>query len=159
MSGGKYNMDAIRKEIQDKIDLDKIANPDEHASTIGRMSAELERMPVKVMIDQVQYLDKQLLPAVKKRGGEKSEDYIFFQGLINSLLWGIMVKERFDRIERMYGHQALHLHIVKQEAALLKKELDKYTTMEDLWLSGSVEHILKGIQRRAEDLLNRQTKK
>lgn len=155
---GKYNLDAIRKEIQDKIDLDKIANPDEHASTIGRMSRELERMPVKVMIDQVNYIDKQLLPAVKKKGGAESEDYKFFSGLINSLLWAIMVKDRFDRLERMYGHQALHLHIVKQEAQLLKGELDKYTTMEDLWHSGSIEQVLKGIQQRAEDLLNKKSR-
>jgi hypothetical protein len=153
---GRYNLDKIKADLQAKAALEGLAEGD--SSAMGKMRRELERAPIKVMIDQVNYIDKNLLPAIKKKGGETSADYVFFKSLCDSLLWAVLIKDRFDLAQRLYGSKVLELEVTRGIADTYKRELEKYTTTEDVWLTEALSFVIDGLKARAEALLNKKTK-
>lgn len=61
-------MENLRREMLDKHRLWALANPEEHAAETKRLAKGLEDIPEKRMLDQLQYITAELLPAVRKRG-------------------------------------------------------------------------------------------
>jgi hypothetical protein len=109
----------------------------------------MDKMPGGKIRSQIQYLEKNILPTVSaKRGGEKAPDYIFFQGLINSLKWAVIL---YDRLERQLKEDALlrlERTLLLDRLQLCEKELAKYMLLEDLYLSEMLDNIDRGVRER-----------
>lgn len=137
-----------------KAQLDALVNGD--ASLRKRFG--LEDIPIHKMIEQVQYLEKQLLPAVKRKSTAESSDYIFFAGLVKSLLWAVMLSDRFDMLDRRVGHLSLENSLLRDRLMLMEREVGKYHAMEDIYLSDAFDHYKRGVAQRAKDLLDEKEK-
>ena len=110
------------------------------------------------MIDQVNYLDKELLPAIKKKSGDKSADYEFFEAVVKSLLHAIVVVDRWETLQRRWVHQLIELKLCKEHLAIMERELQKYHAMEDLYLTEGFRVYADRVKEHAEDLLKAKTK-
>jgi hypothetical protein len=118
-----------------------------------KVTPSMADIPVKRMIDQVNYLDKEMLPAIKKKKGEGSADYEFFEAVIKSLLHAIVVVDRWELLNRRWVHQLIELKLCKEHLVLLETELQKYNAMEDIYLTDGMNLYADRIKQHAEDLL------
>jgi len=105
-------------------------------------------IPVKKIIDAVDYIEKNLLPAVKKKGGEASADYEFFSSLIKYLLYAIVVTDRYDYL--------VEGQIQREHMELMERELRKYNALEDLYLTDALDLYAQRIKDAAQDRLDKE---
>jgi len=113
-------------------------------------------IPVKKIIDAVDYIEKNLLPAVKKKGGEASADYEFFSSLIKYLLYAIVVTDRYDYLEGKYVRKLIEGQIQREHMELMERELRKYNALEDLYLTDALDLYAQRIKDAAQDRLDKE---
>jgi hypothetical protein len=143
-------LEQIKADLLYKDSLDAIAKGDrDKLATDG-----LKGVPVRKMIDAVQYIDKNLLPAVKKKGGEKSADYEFFTGVRDMLIWAVIICDRYDAVEGRLVRKKIEAALYKEWMELYEREITKYCTLEDLLLTDSLNIYAQGIKNRVDDLKN-----
>lgn len=115
----------------------------------------LHEIPARRFMDQAQYLENVILPQIEKRGGYDTEQFKYFHEIIQSLLFAIMVKDRENNIlNKCQQLQQINM-ILSARNVFLEKELLKYSTVEDLFLTESLSYIEKGVVNRAADLLTK----
>lgn len=135
------------RDIEKKIDAEKTKN----LADGGKF--RLEDIPVRKFYDQSQYIDNVLLPAIERRDGKESTNYKFFTDVYRSLLYAVMIMDR-DRTLVLKMQQINQINQFLQERTdLAERELSKYTTMEDLYATGAMDHIAAGVVQRVNDLL------
>jgi hypothetical protein len=142
-------MEQIKADLLYKASLDAVAKGERDA----KMSAGMKDVPVNKMMSAIQYLEKNLLPAVKKRGGGESADYKFFSELIDYMIWAIVIADRYDSLEGRWVRQKIDIALLREWLEFYEKQLSKYTSMEDLLLTSGLDEIAKGVKQRATDLL------
>ena len=146
--GGKCDINGCYHEGADqKINVEKTKN----LASGGKF--RLEQIPVRKFYDQAQYIEKSILPKVAETRGKDSADYQFFNDVYRSLLYAVMIVDR-DRTLVLKMQQINQINQFLQERAdLAERELLKYTTMEDLYATGAMDHIAAGVVQRVNDLL------
>lgn len=115
----------------------------------------VDKLPAQQFVNAIQYLEKQVLPGVKKKSGESSPDYKFFSEIVDLLQWGVIVYERCKRIQQMYGTLSLENTLLRERVEIYERELNKYAALEDIFLVDSLEHIERGIMHRLESKMGR----
>jgi hypothetical protein len=148
------NFEQIKADLLHKATIDGLVK-----DGVGeKVTPSMDDIPVKRMIDQVNYIDKELLPAIKKKSGAASADYEFFSGVIKSLLHAIVTVDRWESLERRYVNQLIQLNLCKEHLVILEVELRKYQAMEDLYLRPGFNIYHDRVVKRAEALLKGETK-
>jgi hypothetical protein len=110
----------------------------------------MNKMPANKMIGAINYIDSNLLPAVKRKSGDNSPDYLFFAGLIEILQYSIVLYDRMRLLENMHANLRLDAQLLRERVLLYEQELMKYSTAEDLVLADFLSHYEKGVRARAE---------
>ena len=113
----------------------------------------LEEIPLRKFYDQAQYIEKTLLPAIERKSGAASVDYQFFKEVYNSLLYAVMIADRERSLVMRLQHEKQLCQFYQARADLAERELLKYTTLEEIWITGAQDRIAAGIRQRVEDLL------
>ena len=113
----------------------------------------LEDIPLRKFYEQAQYIEKTLLPAIEKKSGNKSADYQFFSEVYKSLLYAVMIVDRDRNIIMKWQHASQLNSFLQQRVDLAERELLKYTTLEDLYITNALDHIAAGVSQRVDDLL------
>lgn len=109
----------------------------------------MDKMPGGRIKNQMQYLEKNILPAVSaKKGGDKSPDYVFFEGVINSLKWALILYDRLERQLREDSLLRLERTLLLDRLELYEKELSKYMLLEDLYLTEMLDNIDRGVREK-----------
>lgn len=141
-------LEQLKADLLYKASLDKVASGERDE----KMTAGMRDVPVAKMIHAVNYIDKNLLPAIKKKSGEKSADYEFFKEVIDYLLWAIVIVDRYDHLEGVWIRQKIEKKLLQELNEYYEKELMKYVTMEDLLLGGALDAYAKGVKDRVGNL-------
>lgn len=106
----------------------------------GKVKEMMERMPGGKIRSQIQYIEKVLLPAVAhKRGGDSSPDYKFFQEVVKSLTWCLVLYDRLEREMRENTLIKLEKTILAERLILHEQALLQYTSLENIYLSQMLE--------------------
>jgi hypothetical protein len=113
----------------------------------------MDEIPVRKVLEQAQYIEKSLLPAVERKNGKASADYQFFEGVYKSLLYAIILSDRQQSLVMKVQQTAQFSEIHRLRAENAERELTKYATMEDLIFSGCLDHIAKGVVNHVQDLI------
>ena len=113
----------------------------------------LEEIPIRKFYDQAQYIEKTLLPAIERKSGNTSADYKFFESVYKSLLYAVMIVDRDRSLVMKVQHANQINAFLQARADLAERELMKYTTMEELFVTDAMDHIAKGVVQRVNDLL------
>ena len=121
----------------------------------ARTGKFLETIPVNKFYEQALWIEQDLLPRIESKSGADSADYKYFLELFKSMTYCIVVLDRFDYLTRKLGQQNQVLSILEERNRLLENELQKYTTLEDLYFRDALEQYSEGIKTRAADLLNK----
>jgi hypothetical protein len=143
-----WNLEKMRLLAADRL-------KDISAGDREKMVRGMKDVPAAKMIDAVNFIDKNLLPAVKKKSGDKSADYEFFTNVIDYLLWAIVVVDRYDTLEARWVRQRMQIALLQEQNDLLEKELLKYTTLEDLYFTSSLDAYAQRIKEAAADRLTK----
>jgi hypothetical protein len=133
----KSSLDAMAREGRDKKAADGVRD-----------------VPVRKMLDAIQYIDKNLLPAVRKKSGDKSADIEFFEGVRDMLIWAILITDRYDALEGRLVRKKIEAALYKEWLELYEKELTKYCTLEDIFLTGALDIYAQGIKNRVDEIKN-----
>lgn len=150
------DLEKMKAEFLHKAQLSDLVEDAEARKEKARRAGGLSDIPVHQMIDQATYIRDELLPAVeRKKGGKESPDYVFFSGVYRSLLYAVVMSDRLDYYLRELGMAKLTGQIVKEQLLYHQRELEKYITLEDLYLSDALDRYAQGVKNRAEDLLRR----
>src|ERR1700749_652463 len=111
------------------------------------MMTLLDKMPGGKIRNQILYIEKNLLPEVeRKRGGKSGPDYKFFESMIMSLKWALILYDRLDMLYRADSLLRLEKQLLSDRLQLYERELLKYTTLEDLYMRESLEGYDKGVR-------------
>jgi hypothetical protein len=145
-------LDHIRREMLERHRLWALANPEEHAAESKKLAAGLSDIPVKQMLDQLQRIENEFLPAVRKKA--KPVEVEFFEELARSLAFAIILSDRYEYLYGRFLNSRIDVALLKDRLVLSERELTRYTTMEDLMLSDSLDSYAKAIAARVKnDLL------
>jgi hypothetical protein len=142
------NIDQVRRELIDKHKLWTSANPQEAEQHKEKMAKGLRDIPINQMYDQLQYIEKEMLPAVKRKNREA--DIQFFERLCRSLAYAIIIYERYEYLHLKYINGRVELALLRDHSILIEKELQNYTTMEDLFLSDGMNKYAEAIAERVK---------
>jgi hypothetical protein len=138
-------LENIRASVQLKSDLDAAG------TKLFEASMEvLKKMPGHRIAACVQYLEKNLIPAVERKSGKASPDLQVFRECADLLKWACLVYDRLDVAVRENGLIRLEKQILTERLLLAEGELAKYQVMEDLELTSARDHIEKGVRARIE---------
>jgi hypothetical protein len=113
-------------------------------------------IPVGKMLNQAQFIQENLLPRLKKKGGDTTPDYLFFVDVYKSLLWSILVVDRLDIVKGELSKYKTYNVLFREHIQLLEAELQKYTTMEDIYLTDALDRYAQGVKSRVEALLRKE---
>jgi hypothetical protein len=141
-------LEQLKADLLYKSSLDDIAKGERDAKAVDGW----RDVPVRKMMDAIQYIDKNLLPAVKKKGGDKSADVEFFTGVRDMLIWAILITDRYDAQEGKLVRKKIEAALYKEWMELYEKELTKYCTLEDLLLTDALNIYAQGVKNRVDAL-------
>jgi hypothetical protein len=143
------------KKVVDLGAKNAILNAAEKPGTPGNF---YDRIPVKKMHEQALHIFHSLLPEIERKRGKTSEDYKFFRDVYRSLLWAMVLENRSEWFQKTLSSKTMLLDIYKKRAESAENELLKYTTLEDLYLSESLDHIAAGVKNRIDMLIQNEKK-
>jgi hypothetical protein len=147
------NIDELRRELLDKHKLWAIANPEEAKKQSEKLSGGTRDIPVAQMYEQLQYIEKELLPAVRRKNREA--DISFFEGVCRSMAYAIILCDRYEYLYLKYLNSRVEVALLKDQLVMSEKELQRYTTMEDLFLSDFMNKYAEAIAERVKrDILH-----
>jgi hypothetical protein len=141
-----WNLEKFRLLAKDS--LDDLTN-----GKRDKMVKAMRDVPVAKMIDAVNFIDKNLLPAVKRKSGDKSADYEFFTNVIDYLLWAIVIVDRYETLEGRWIHQKIEIQLLREELEYMERELSRYVAAEDLMMSGAMDIYAERAKNAAADRL------
>jgi hypothetical protein len=146
-----------RKIAQLKADLLARATLNELTQEEKELNAKLakgvEDIPVKRMMDQILYIRNELLPGIERKRGKSSPDYEFFAGVADSLIYAIIMADRFGGIEAQNTRLRIYSQLQRDHVELLERELQKFTTLEDLFYSSALDRYADMVKSRVDNLL------
>lgn len=135
--------------------MDELINPERNKKADERLAQGIKDIPVRKFMEQYQYLEKDLLPRLEKKGGKTSADYKFFEGVAKSLMWSIIVCDRYDFLYGKFLNSKLDNVVLRDRVLLVERELEKYQALEDLFFTEGLDRIADGVKNRTADLLKR----
>jgi hypothetical protein len=121
----------------------------------GRIARGMNDVPVARIYEQFQFIENSVLPAIEAKHGKQSEQYKTYKAVLNTLLWCITVIDRDERNRRDLVHFRTLLQFYIERCEHLETELQKYTSLEDLLLSQTLETYSTAIKKRCADLLTK----
>lgn len=148
-------LEEIKRSLLEKHQLDVLTNPEKTRDKDQRLVKAMRDIPVSKFIEQVLYFRNEMLPAIEKKKGKTSPDYIYFEGVERSLLWAITCVDRYEYLAAKFTGQKITLQIQEENLALLERELAKFQALEDIFLTDALDRYAAGVKSRAEGLLNR----
>jgi choline kinase len=137
--------------------LEKIEGSDQ-VDAQRRALARIQGLPVRRILDLVQYLQSQVVAALDKNPGRKAERDMFVE-ICDLLLWSVAADERAQYAERKIGLAQVERQLLLDRLELAERELSRYQTCEELLTTDFLNHYVEGAARRINELKNSDKKK
>jgi hypothetical protein len=148
------DLDSIKIRIlQSDADLKATLSDIRNSEKYAHIKQALDALPANRLINAVQYIEKNLMPAIKRKSGEASADYEFFKDLCGLLVSSVVLQDRMIMLQKLHANQRIDVELLRERVLLYEAELQKYTTLEDVYMIDGLEHIEKGVRARVEAIL------
>lgn len=121
---------------------------------LDRLKKGIDQIPIHRIFQSYEHLTKVLLPKVELLRGVQSEDYKLFSELATNLQWALVVANRFEYLEAALQRQKVVNQTLISQLLVSESELKKYTTLEDLALTSSLDSYKAAIVSRLTDNTN-----
>lgn len=146
----KY-LDKIKQELAERRAMDMLLDPEGTKQKERKIVQGLRDVPVSMIVEQLQYLENELLPRVEKGKGTAA-DKIFFKKLVESLFWSLIVIDRYEALLSRIDNLQLDVQLYKERMQLIERELQKYQTLEELLFTDGVNKYVENILARVQEL-------
>ena len=146
-------LEEIKRSLLEKHQLDVITNPEKSRDRDQRMIKAMRDIPVSKFIEQVLYLRNEMLPAIEKKKGKTSPEFVFFESVERSLLWAITCVDRYEFLAMKYTSQKVTNQIQEENLALFERELSKFQALEDIFLTDALDRYAEGVKAKAGAML------
>lgn len=146
-------LDKIKSDLLERHRMQALMEPEKFKRENERLSKGIRDIPVNKFIAHIQYIEKELMPAVEKRRGKESAHYQFFEELCRSLVWCVILCDRYDFLEGRNINYRIENLILKDNIRLFEAELQKFCAVEDSFFTDFLNRYADTIKSRAEGLL------
>lgn len=150
----KGNIEKIRADLWLKSAL-REARDNADKDSKNRIRSRIENLPISQIMDQAQHIENVLLPRIEKKDGPNNEYYLFFAAVFKSLLYAVTIVDRLEYADYRYIQCKIQLEFYREQTERLERELMKYSTLEDLYLSDGLAVMAEGIKKRAIEKLKK----
>lgn len=123
-----------------------------------RALARLEGLPVRRMLDIIQYLESQVI-AVLKTNAKRKAEMEMFEEIVDLLLWSIASDDRARFAEKKLGLAKVERQLLIDRLALAESELAKYHACEEMLTTDLLQAYVEGAARRINELKDSNKKK
>jgi ABC-type uncharacterized transport system fused permease/ATPase subunit len=113
----------------------------------------IEAIPITRVNNSYLYLVDVLLPAIEKTKG-LSDNYKKLSEVATNLQWALVVFDRLEYLQAALHREKALCKFLNEKAGELEKELQKYTTLEDLAMSQSLDTYRAAIVARLTNSTN-----
>ena len=120
-----------------------------------RISGALENVPAEKMYAQCLWLENDLLPRIEKIRGNTDADYKFFREVYKSLLWAIVVLDRYESLAVKYSRMETLALFFRDQEERSNRELKKFELLEELILTDGLDRHIEAVTKKVESLLNK----
>lgn len=122
---------------------------------VFNLQKAIEQLPVNKMHSQLHYLQNVLLPQIEKKLGTAHETYIFYQNIIKTISWAIVLHQQMETLKRRISWAEYKHSILLKENEELLDQLGKYTTIEEVYTLLATHHINEAAaQSAANNIIN-----
>jgi len=118
-----------------------------------KVAKGIEAVAINKIYQQALHLEKHYLPSIERSRGIDSAEYKFFKDVFTSLMWAICLADRNEFIEVRHHRVSLQLEFYMQHCEKLERQFNKYATLEDLFLSSTLDEQAAIIAQRVRDQL------
>ena len=140
----------IKNDIEKTAIVDNLIH--EHSKQLVNGLVEV---PVKKIMEQILYLQNQMLPQALSKYGADNDNYRFYKGVVDSLIWTIVSYERAIYWKTEWTLQRSAVEVFRDEAIRLREQLQKYHFAEDSLLNQQDYDALMGrVKERMKDILS-----
>ncbi len=140
----------LKSEIETRAIVDNLV-----METRKQLADGLVPVPVKKIMEQCQYLQNHVLPQALQKFGETSENYIFYKGIVDSLVWCLIMSERADFFRRQLGYEKSASEFFRAESIRYREELSKYHLIEDgIMNTPGFQKSFEQVRERLNNLIN-----
>jgi len=139
------------EKIMARMKLEKLEGRDA-VDAQRKALARMQGLPTNRIISIVQYLQEQIIPAVKRRSGDTSKELELFSEIVDLLMWAILSDERAEYMSRQLGMAKVENQVLLERLSLAESELTKYQTLEDLYTTDFLQHYAEGVRKRMAEM-------
>jgi len=139
----------IKNDIEKQAIVDNLVH--EHSQQLVN---GLVQVPVKKIMEQILYLQNQMLPQALSKYGADNDNYKFYKGVVDSLIWTIVTYERSIHWQKEWNHQRSATELFRADAIRMREQLQKYHFAEDAILNQQdYESLMGRVKERMKDIL------
>lgn len=146
------SLEEVQQEIKKRAVTRNLVDQQAHDD---KLVEGLRNVPQRQLLEKAQYLENVILPKVEQSTGTESENYKFYRGLQDAILWCLLIMDRYDFLQRKFAEVNMQNKWLQEEVKRYENELLKYTTMEDLLYTDAMDQYKKAVMTRAENLLQK----
>jgi hypothetical protein len=122
-----------------------------HAIRKGKKLFIPEDIPINKLHAIGERLLTHYLPAIERKSGKESEDYLFFNDMLDCLVSAIQAQSGWHHDRRRLDKAVQENLILRENNAYLNRELSSFATERDVWLR----HALSMQEERAFDKIGK----
>jgi|HubBroStandDraft_5_1064220.scaffolds.fasta_scaffold06679_6 hypothetical protein len=148
-------LDKLKQELMERHRMQQLLEPEKFKKENEKLAKGIRDIPVQKFITHVQYIEKELMPAIEKRRGKDAPELKFFEEVCRSLVWAVILCDRYDYLEMKVTGLRLENTILRDNLALHEKELQKFGALEDIFFTDFLDRYADAVKSRAEGLLNK----
>jgi len=148
-------LDKLKQELMERHRMQQLLEPEKFKKENEKLAKGIRDIPVQKFITHVQYIEKELMPAIEKRRGKDATELKFFEEVCRSLVWAVILCDRYDYLEMKVTGLRLENTILRDNLALHEKELQKFGALEDIFFTDFLDRYADAVKSRAEGLLNK----
>lgn len=143
----------IPADIQNTIEKNAIVENLIHEHS-QQLSNGLVEVPISKIMEQVLYLQNSALPSALAKFGADNENYRFYKGIVDSLIWTLVCYERAAYWKKEWNFQRTTTEVFRNDSIRLREELQKYHFAEDALLNQQdYDQLMMNVKERMKDIL------
>jgi hypothetical protein len=117
-----------------------------------RMRKARTALPEAILEKTMQQIHS-MLPDAEKKYGANHPTYLFYVDLLLICAWCARYKGMIGQANQVISNQKLEIEILRRQLQLAEKELNRFETVDDLLLTGTLDHYLQTCITRMEQFI------
>lgn len=121
----------------------KGASIKENESFASAYDKVFHEVPQVKYLQQAQYLQNIVLPQIEAKRGNKSDMFVFYYGVFESLMYAIKLLDRDYSLRYRFTNEKMLNDYYRKKVVFYEEQLQQYTTIEDLLMKETAQDLTR----------------